>query len=205
MIVLFAIVFIPALLYSIYRAYLAASSAVAAVAPQEAARFFTLSSIRDPTRRMASRIFHISIITVLAGHFFIFVDHVPQWLSTIGTTLGAVALGALLVSFFKNWPPPDRQYIAVVFLTAAVIATGLVLGAYTSREEAVAAARGAGWVEGVGGYILAAHVISAAALAAFLPFTLINHVTAPLVYLLIRQRSSSPVESLTTSGSSRRT
>lgn len=205
MLALFLAVFIPALLYTVYRAYRAVSTAVTAVAPQEAARFFTLGSIRDPARRAASRIFHGSIVVVLLGHFFIFVDEVPKWLSAVGAALGAAAFTALTVAFLKNRPPPDRQYVALYVLTAATVATGLALGLTTPREEAVAAARGEKWAGGVGGFLLAAHVAFAAALAASMPFTLMSHVAAPLVYILVRRKFSLPVESPSTLGSSRRT
>lgn len=172
----------------IYMAYKSVAQAPTIVAPQEASRFFTFGGLRNGKTRMLSLIFHGSLIISLFGHFFIFVERVPPVLPKIGTLIGAVSLAALLALVVVEARRRGLEYLLVTLLTVVVVFTGVAMGVIAPREYLISAALSMPQRLDAATALLAAHVISASLLAALIPFTLLSHLTAPLVYIYIRAR-----------------
>ena len=188
MLLIFLPVFTTATALATYRAYKALSQSSTAVAPQELMRFLTFGGIVNKRLRTLSLLFHVAIITLLFGHFFMFVKEVPPVLLKLGTATGLTATAALALLVAGRLSEKDREYLLISTLLLLTAATGSAMGLAAPREYVVEIALSLPQTLDAAGVLLVVHVFCATVTAAAVPYTLMSHVVTPVAYLAVKSR-----------------
>ncbi|ABP51690.1 hypothetical protein Pars_2144 [Pyrobaculum arsenaticum DSM 13514] len=158
-----------------------------AVSPQDVYRFFIFGSILNPSLRFASIMFHISIITSLFGHLFIFVKNVDPLLPKIGTAVGITAF-VFLSFLIATRKERDKGYLFVSLLTLSCAISGVFQGLVAPRQYLVEMALTYPREINLASTLLVFHVLCASILAISLPKAMTSHVTSPILFLVLKIR-----------------
>ena len=187
MLAIFLSILAVSLAASLYQVSKAIAEAKMAVSPQDVYRFFTFGSILNPSLRFASIVFHISIITSLFGHFFIFVKNVNPLLPKIGTAVGIAAF-ASLIFLTATRKERDKGYLFVSLLTLACIVSGVLQGLVAPRQYLVEMALTYPREINLASTLLVLHVLCASISAISLPKAMTSHIISPILFLVLKIR-----------------